>query len=132
MSATLIDFPSSVPAGLPAPPSPGRGGNAYALRECSLFDIGRRLGRATATPPTLVKLVRALIAQRGFPPPKGFRLVEGRLLEGAAAVGRDSRWPLAAVEAWFDNAFPQHAEAELAAERHDWSARLDRAAGAAA
>jgi hypothetical protein len=73
--------------------------------------------------------VQELIARKGFPPPKGFRRWKGELLDGAQAVSGKSRWPRAAVEAWFDNASPQLAAANREAELKHWADQLDANAG---
>lgn len=85
-------------------------------RTVGLGYIAGRLGRDDAAPATVVRLIRALTDQRGFPPPTAPRLVAGQLLDGAAAVTPRSKWPLDAVMAWFDNGIPPRIAAALDAE----------------
>jgi hypothetical protein len=112
-------------------PAPGgaQAGVAYPTRDVGLGHIARRLGRpATQTVATTIGFVRELIRCKGFPEPLGFRRFKGELMRGAEAVTAASRWPTAAVEAWFDHTFPGHAEAALAGEEREWAGRLDNAA----
>ncbi|MDP9412683.1 MAG: hypothetical protein M3Q08_01020 [Pseudomonadota bacterium] len=125
MSATLHEFPRSARRA-PVSPTPVAPCGRLSEQEFGLFDIARRLGRGDATVRTLVGLVQQLILRKGFPPPKGYRQWKGELLQGWQAVCAKSRWPRAAVEAWFDNAFPQLAEAETEAEHAAWADRLDQ------
>lgn len=109
----------------PLPPAAPRG---FAGRDVGLDHLARRLGRRHAAPATLVSLVRDLTDKKGFPPPLGFRRWKGRLVSGADAVCAKARWPLAAVDAWFDRHFPQHGLAESDVEQAEWAGRLDAAA----
>lgn len=98
------------------------------VRDVGLGHLARRLGRESAAIKTLVALVRQLTIEKGFPPPLGFRKRKGALVSGADAICATSRWPRVAVEAWFDNTFPAHAEAQAAADDAEWATRLDSAA----
>jgi hypothetical protein len=100
-----------------------------AQRDVGLDFIARRLGRRDAAIRTLVDLVRELMRTRGFPAPLGFRKLKGELIGGTPqAVCKTSRWPLAAVLAWFDQTFPTHAAADADAEAAEWANKLDASA----
>lgn len=131
-SARHIPAPSLSPGGgCSAPTAPGgaQAGVARPARDVGLGHIARRLGRPTTeSVPTTIALIRELIRRKGFPPPLGFRRWRGELLQGWQAVCVKSRWPVPAVDAWFDNAFPQHAEAQAGADEREWAGKLDEAA----
>lgn len=108
------------------PRSPGGG----PARNVGLGHVAARLGRPESeTVATTIGFVRDLIRHKGFPEPLGFRRWRGELVRGADAVTAASRWPAAAVDAWFDNTFPAHSEAALAADEREWAENLDGAAG---
>ena len=74
---------------------------------CGIFDIAGRLGQAHVAQAKICRTIDALIAEREFPRPYPlFRA--GRLHDGAH---RDSRWPLAAVDHWFEDNLPPGARA---------------------
>ena len=73
---------------------------------CSLSTIGNRLGLIDATLATLIRYVRALNVERGFPDTVTPRLLKGHLVEGPAAITHKSMWRRDAVDQWFDNALP--------------------------
>ncbi len=88
---------------------------------CGIHDIAGRLGQAHRRPAYILGTIDALIAERGFPVP--YPLMRGGKLSQAAHA--DSRWPRAAVDAWFDNALPPSARGAVAsAERHEIDSRL--------
>jgi predicted DNA-binding transcriptional regulator AlpA len=88
---------------------------------CGLYDIAGRLGQAHRSPAYLCRTIDALIAGEAFPSP--YPLVSaGRLVKGAH---RDSRWPIAAVDAWFEDRLPPNARDLVdQAERVEIDSRL--------
>jgi hypothetical protein len=74
---------------------------------CGTYDIAGRLGQAHASLQKICKTIDALIAEREFPKP--YPLVRaGKLCDG---VHRDSRWPIVAVDHWFEDLLPPGARA---------------------
>lgn len=91
-----------------------------------LLEIVRRLGRDHYGPGRRVTYVTKLVDERGFPAPYP-SMIKGALVSG---VTRDSRWPRAAVETWFDNFLPPEAHAALdAAAMAAAAADMDDRAG---
>lgn len=89
---------------------------------CGIYDIAGRLGQAHRQPKYVCRYIDALIAGAGFPAP--FPLVAAGTL--ADAVRADSRWPLGAVDAWFDDRLPPEARAAVdRAERVEIDSRLN-------
>lgn len=88
---------------------------------CGLYDVAGRLGQADRGPAYLVRTIDALIAHDDFPSP--FPIVRaGGLLRTSH---RDSRWPRAAVDLWFDNRLPPAARGLIeGAERVEIDSRL--------
>ncbi|MCJ8158832.1 hypothetical protein [Sphingomonas sp. LaA6.9] len=81
------------------------GSAAVRMRQeqCGIDYIGRRLGRDRSTPETVVRLVRELIRDHGFPPPLGYRRWRGKLVQGADAVTPRSVWRRDAVDCFFED-----------------------------
>lgn len=74
---------------------------------CGTFDIAGRLGQAHFSEAKICKTIDLLIAEREFPQP--FPLVRGGKL--CNTVHRDSRWPIVAVDHWFEDLLPPGARA---------------------
>lgn len=86
-----------------------------------LYEIAGRLGQAHRAPAYLCRTLDALIAEEGFPAP--FPLARAGGVRKSAH--RDSRWPLAAVDQWFEDRLPPAARGRLdAAERVEVDSRL--------
>lgn len=119
---TIVAFPLPSNARPPASHRPPYG----------LHDIQRRLGRADHSVGTVVKLVRMLVEQRGFPPPLGFRTHGRQLLQGASAVSPRSQWSRDAIDAWFGDNDPTPPAVRLLVDQADddraRATLLDRAA----
>lgn len=97
---------------------------------CGVFDILSRLGQARhggrqRSFPWAARYVQALIDGDGFPPP--LPLLHGSVL--TRDIRPRSRWQLAAVDAWFDDAAGPAASnhADAAAARHAADAMDSRA-----
>lgn len=85
---------------------------------CSIHEIAHRLGQAHRTPRYICTTIDLLIAEKHFP--RAFPLARaGRLV---ATTHADSRFPRAAVDAWFDGQMPPGTSA--AAERVEVDSRL--------
>ncbi|MBN8848175.1 MULTISPECIES: hypothetical protein [unclassified Sphingomonas] len=95
--------------------------NPRNISTCGIYDVAGRLGQAHRQPHYICKTIDRLIEQRGFPHP--FPLLRGEaMLERVLA---DSRWPRAAVEAWFNDQLPPAARAlDCAAEHVERNSRL--------
>lgn len=92
---------------------------------CGLFDVAGRLGQANRSVPFLRRTIDALIATKDFPAP--FPTVRGATI--IDTVTADSRWPLAAVDAWFDDRLPPSARGLIGqAERVEIDSRLSNRA----
>ena len=88
---------------------------------CGVYDVAGRLGQAHRDLPWLRRYLDRLIEHDDFPAP--FPLIR-------SGVQAASRWPVVAVDAWFDGQLPPAARALVGqAERYAIDARL--AAGAA-
>ena len=88
---------------------------------CGIFDVAGRLGQAHRRPAFLCTYLDGLIASAGFPAP--FPVLRAGVLTDE--VHTDSRWPLVAVEAWFDDRLPPGARGLVAqAERVEIDSRL--------
>ena len=88
---------------------------------CGIYDVAGRLGQAHRQPKYICASIDALIAGAGFPRPYPLARA-GRLIHDCHA---DSRWPLAAVDDWFDSQLPPEARATVArAERVEIDSRL--------
>lgn len=88
---------------------------------CGIYDIAGRLGHAHRKPKYICDQIDALIAGAAFPRP--YPLARGgKLVTGAHA---DSRWPIAAVDLWFDDHLPPAARGAVdRAERVEIDSRL--------
>lgn len=89
---------------------------------CGLFEIAGRLGQANRSARYLCRMIDALIESRGFPSP--YPLLHKGSLETRAR--NNSRWPRAAVDAWFFGQLPPDARAAVGdAERVEVDSRLN-------
>lgn len=89
---------------------------------CGIYDVAGRLGQANRRPQYICKTIDLLIEERGFPHP--FPLLRGDVLK--ERVFADSRWPRAAVEAWFNHQLPPAARAlDSSAEAVERNSRLN-------
>lgn len=96
--------------------------NPRNLSTCGIFDVAGRLGQAHRRPNFICKTIDLLIEERGFPQP--FPLLRGAVLQ--ERVFADSRWPRAAVEAWFNDQLPPAARAlDSTAEAVERNSRLN-------
>jgi len=93
---------------------------------CTLLWLRRQLGRQDLTPGRFVRMVEALIANSGFPPPlPSFSQSKGLVLE----VNQRSCWIRVAVEAWLQDFLPPaNACAIDAAAMREAASDLDAAA----
>jgi hypothetical protein len=89
---------------------------------CGIFDVAGRLGQAHRKPKYICDTIDGLIAEADFPAP--FPLVRaGKLQRGTHG---DSRWPVAAVDAWFLDQLPPAARGLVGdAERVQVDSRLN-------
>ena len=122
--------PNPAPPGRTAPrlPPPARASrpafrfetpDPAARTEIGIDGIARLLGMADRPVRAIVERIRLLIEKYGFPPPKTQRFVKGVRQQGAAAVGRRSRWHRDQVEMWFENDTPPAAAAQTAGKLRD-------------
>ena len=89
---------------------------------CGIHGIAGRLGQANRTPAWICKMIDGLIVEAEFPKP--YPLMKGGRL--TAKVCRDSKWPVAAVDAWFHDQLPPGAHASVRdAERVEVDSRLN-------
>lgn len=76
---------------------------------CGIHDIAGRIGQAHRSESYICKTIDAYITAAGFPAP--FPIVRGGKL--VAGAHKDSRWPLVAVDAWFDSLLPPGARGAI-------------------
>jgi hypothetical protein len=112
--ASVVPFPTAFTR------SAAAGRNPRNADTCGIFDIAGRIGQAHRTPRYICATLDAMILGAGFPAP--FPLARGGVLVDGAH--RDSRWPLAAVDRWFDDRDPGTAAGVGQAERHEIDSRL--------
>lgn len=103
----------------------GRVAQADAEPTCTLWFVGRELGKADLSAPRLVAYIQGLVDQFHFPAP--YPSLQRRTL--TRAVTQRSTWRRAAVLAWLDDWLPPAtAEALDAAARTAAAADMDAAA----
>lgn len=116
---------NAVSLAIPGRPIPARSVRDADEFTCTLWYIRRRLGHTRYSDRKIVKLVTALIEQRGFPRPLPC-LKKGELVD---AVIPASTWQRPAVDTWLDDFLPPAATAALdAAAREAAAADMDAAA----
>lgn len=116
MSLHVLPTPIARAAHAATPPD-----NPRNAGTCGIFYVAGKLGEANRAPGYLCRTLDALIGEDGFPAPFPLHRA-GKLVKGAH---RDSKWPLVAVDAWFDDRLPPSARAVIGmAERAEIDSRL--------
>lgn len=74
--------------------------------EINLTAIARRLGLVDRQPRAIIRRVRLLAADYGFPLPKTPRFINGVRITGADSIDARSIWDRDAVDLWFEDDRP--------------------------